>query len=139
MSRASVQIEIPLPPEGCGPNTYRHWTKKSAAARTYREEAHLLARAAHSGPPFDEPVIVSCEWFMGKTAAQKLGADRRYRPLDTANAIASLKAAIDGIVDAGVLTGDSHKHLSWGRTILHRAAKEHGGRACVVLTFEADK
>lgn len=75
------------------------------------------------------PALVSAVFYQGATK------DRRYRPLDVGNAITSLKHAIDGLVDAGLLPNDGHKWLNWGSVALFRGAKQHQGRAEVVLTL----
>lgn len=41
----------------------------------------------------------------------KRRSDGFYRPLDVGNAIYSLKAAIDGVKDAGLLVDDDYTHL----------------------------
>lgn len=42
----------------------------------------------------------------------KRSSDGRYRPEDAGNAIYSLKAAIDGIIDAGVIIDDGYRHVA---------------------------
>jgi len=139
-----IEIEIPLPPQGVQQNQRRHWRETAAAIRGYR----LMCRgAAANAGKVPVPVKIHAEFFMGRSAQEKTWAQARrarglkpkpivYRPLDTMNAIAALKAAIDGIVDAGVLPGDSHKQVQWGDVNLYRTAKEHKGRSCVVLRLE---
>jgi hypothetical protein len=132
-----MSIVLPLPPVDCKQNTHKHWRQKGAAIKLYRQEAMLLTMAAKPWVPFAGPVVVSHEWFMHVPHKEQIGlVPKRYRPLDIGNAIGALKAAIDGIVDAGLIPGDSHKVLKWGEGVLHRSANEHGGRSCVVLTFE---
>ena len=41
----------------------------------------------------------------------KRARDGYYRPTDCGNAIYSLKAAIDGLIDAGLIIDDDHTHL----------------------------
>jgi hypothetical protein len=84
--------------------------------------------------PMKIPVRISAEFFMARVAG-----DNRYRPRDIANGIAALKAAIDGIVDAGVIPDDSAKIVQWGDVLFHRDAKTHCGRACVVLRLETEE
>jgi hypothetical protein len=66
--------------------------------------------------------------------------DGRYRPRDTANAIGSLKACIDGFVDAGLVPDDSHKWISWGTVDIYRdkktVEKMGGGKPRVEITLE---
>lgn len=106
--------------------------------KQYREEGRIYGLA--SGVRLAVPVRVHHDWYMGKTVAEKIdpkdAVHKRYRPLDEANAIAALKGAIDGLVDAGVLKSDTHEWLKWGECRLLRTAKAHGGRSGVVLRFE---
>ncbi len=41
----------------------------------------------------------------------KRARDGYYRPTDCGNAIYSLKAAIDGLIDAGLIVDDDHVHV----------------------------
>lgn len=161
----TVTIELPLPPNGVQQNHRRHWRRASEAIKSYRQRAAIqaLARSVRIGT-LPGPVVVHHEWFMGTTLAEtarkrankvllelnKLRADQGrahvplrepllYRPLDAGNAVGTLKAAIDGCVDGGLLAGDSHTELQWGACILHRNAKRHQQRSCVVLTFECGR
>lgn len=130
-----VSIEIPLPPAGCNIHAKGPWRAKAAATKIYRGEVATLARryASH----FAGPVMLSHEWFMAPDIREKArGSVRRYRPLDEGNAIGALKAAVDGLVDAGLIKGDTHVLLKWGACTLNRDRKRHGGRTCVVLTIE---
>ena len=55
--------------------------------------------------PFDPArVTLTLVWH-------KRAADGYYRPMDPGNAVYSLKAALDGLVDAGLLVGDDYRHL----------------------------
>jgi hypothetical protein len=125
-----ITLEIPLPPRECSQNYHGHWRRVHASVKEYRETCALLFRQAAPGWKA-RPVRVSAEFFCGPSV------EPRYRPLDIGNAIGSLKAAIDGLVDGGMSPSDSHKDVVWGDVRLFRAKKEHQGRACVVLTMEA--
>jgi hypothetical protein len=52
----------------------------------------------------------------GRKARQK----SVYRPQDAGNACYALKAAIDGIVDAGLLADDSYEHVRFLTTSVQR-------------------
>lgn len=55
--------------------------------------------------PFDPCVMrLTLRWY-------KRARDGYYRPMDVGNAIYSLKAAIDGVKDAGLLVDDDYAHL----------------------------
>lgn len=82
---------------------FRARANKVKAWRTYAEQATRAARV----PTLARATIT------GHIYKNRAG---RYDPH---NLFATLKACIDGIVDAGVLVDDDHTHL--------RAALEHGG------------
>jgi Holliday junction resolvase RusA-like endonuclease len=129
-----IELEIPLPPRALSPNGAQgNWRKRAKCKKLHKEAAHILA--VQNGGKLDGPARISCVWFMGSTVSEKAGYPL-YRPLDIQNANSSLKAAIDGLVSAGMIQGDSHKLLTWGETVLLRSQKEHKGRSCVVLRLE---
>lgn len=103
-------IEGPLPPRDCSPNGYKHWRRVSAAKRSQRLEWSLLAYAAarERGVPWQPPERATAVIEVGIKGAR---GTRFYAPRDEANALGALKAAIDGIVDAGALMDDSRRHL----------------------------
>ena len=133
----TVTIEIPLPPKGCAQNDRGHWRVRAKANKIHHDEAFNVAMAAFlQHGALNPPVKVSHTWYMARDPREAMrGATRRYRPLDEGNAIGALKAAIDGVVAAGLLVADSHKVLKWGDGVLHRNAWNHGGRSCVILEF----
>jgi len=93
-----IVIEIPmLPPKEASPNWRGHWTARYRAMEVYKTITILSARQRHPIQPITTATIRT-------TLVVK---DRRYRA-DPDNAIASLKAAIDGIVAAGILTDDKY-------------------------------
>ena len=127
----TVTIEIPLPPKFCQSNgPHFHWAVKAKARKQYREEAFYCARQVHHAP-FCGPVRLSVVVYAARKAH-----DGRYRPCDAQNLTAALKGAIDGIVDSGLIADDNHRVLSWGEMAFRTTAEEHGGRSCVILTFE---
>jgi hypothetical protein len=123
-------IDLPLPLVGASPNSHAHWRVRAKATKQMREHARLLGLPHKQKEP--RPLRISATFYMGKTL------DRRYRPLDTANAIGALKPYVDGLVDAGIVPDDSHRWISWGKVTLLRNLKEHQGRSGVTLTLEAD-
>ena len=137
---------VPLPLRDLSPNGYKHWRKVSAAKKAHRDECSLIAVNAldkFTGWPESEFIArVSMIWFMGPNPNEVLfgksckAKDRAYHPLDRQNADASMKAAIDGLVDAGMIWKDDHKHLKWGETELMRTKKEHCKQSGVKITVE---
>ena len=97
-----VIISIPIPPRALSPNGRPHFMAKAKAKRTQRDTANMGARAALGRTP--QPrwthATVQLRWY-AKTA----------RWPDADNAIGSVKGAIDGLVDAGVLLDDDN--LTW--------------------------
>lgn len=114
MSRA-VRLELPYPPAGLNPNRLRrlHWSQRSRVVREYREEIGWDSKVcaqkmmAIGGPTFPlKPPVEATVTFVVP--------DRRKTDED--NLLAMLKPAWDGLVDAGVLTGDSHDVFRVTRT-----------------------
>jgi len=92
-------VTLPLPPRELSPNARCNWQCKMRLTKKYRGDAYLAARDAMVRSrlrfPFPAAVVQSVLYF----------AVRRRRDKD--NYQASLKAAFDGLVDAGVLGDDS--------------------------------
>lgn len=131
------EIRVPLPLRYVSPNFHGHWRYRARATKETREIARIAAmgdavgliRSQKENPG---PIRISVVMNMARR-----GNDSYYRPLDAANAIGSLKATMDGLVDAGVVPSDSHEWVIWGDVVLNRTAKAHGGKCGVVLTVEA--
>lgn len=130
-----ITVTVPLPPQGCAQNCHKHWRAKAKDVKLAREEAFNAAMeqlVAHG--PITKPVLIHHTWYMARDENEK---PKRYRPLDEGNAIGALKATVDGIVEAGLLSkGDAHTWVKWGNGLLYRAAKDHGGRCEVELALE---
>lgn len=98
-----MKFTLPYPPPELNPNRARrlHWSRVAAVRKAYRREGWLAgyaAKAAHKGQsPLRSPVTARITVVV---------PDHRRRDED--NLLASLKAAWDGCVDAGVLEDDSH-------------------------------
>lgn len=126
-------VELPLPPKGCSKNVRRHWRVRHKANANYRADCALLYRVAKI--PALPAVRLSLAFYNG---GRVVGVDDGlYRPLDDANAIASFAAGQDALVDAGVIPNDSRKYVRQGPVEIYGTAKQHRGRACVVLTITA--
>jgi crossover junction endodeoxyribonuclease RusA len=94
----SITITISLPPKGCRPNgSHGHWRAKSSAKKLYRKACHLATLEATQGHPPQR-------WL--KASAQVSAYFPTARHMDPDNLIASLKAAFDGIADAGIVAND---------------------------------
>lgn len=90
----TVTIHLPLPPAALKPNARVHWRTKAKATKAYRETARWAAHAPH-------PLA----WKAAEIQAHFHFKQDRRRDRD--NLLASLKAAFDGLVDAGLLADDS--------------------------------
>lgn len=89
-------VTLPLPPGQLSPNARGHWAKKDRAVKAYRTLAANAVRLVGRVP----------EW-PGATMAAVLYMPTANTP-DDDNAAASLKAARDGIADAGLVQDDKH-------------------------------
>lgn len=91
-------LELPLPPAQLSPNARPHWRAKAKAVRGYRQTAAALCRVAMAR----QHVVGG--WTEATCRAYWYHRDRRRRDRD--NLQASLKAAFDGLADAGLLLDD---------------------------------
>jgi len=103
MARAvMLRIELPgLPPKELSPNARVHWRKKADETKLYRCDTGWRAIFAKDGKDWLAP-------DMAKVDVTFVVPDKRRR--DKTNLAASFKAALDGLVDAGVIKDDSHDH-----------------------------
>lgn len=89
-------ITLSLPPRELSPNARTHWATKARATRRYRQLACVEAIVA--GVPERPWTLATAELrFHFRTAARR----------DRDNLLASMKAAFDGLTDAGVVADDS--------------------------------
>ena len=100
----SVTIVLPLPAKVLSPNctigTMRGRFMKAAATKRYRR----ITREA-----IENERIETLPWNMASVGASFYWKNKGRHDQD--NASASLKAAYDGIVDAGLLEDDDYKHM----------------------------
>lgn len=101
----SIVLDLPLPPTGCSPNNHTHGWAAGRSRAAYRAE--VLAILPRVTAPMFERATIRTEWFLGP-------APGRYHPRDEQNANSSLKAAVDAIVDAGIIRDDCAAVLHWG-------------------------
>lgn len=98
-------------------NHRTHWAVQARKARDMRQAARLACAGA---APIPGPVALTVTFAF---------PDRRPRDLDNY----SIKAAIDGAVDAGVLTDDRSTVL---RSVTRQPADAPSPKGYAVLTFE---
>ncbi len=114
-----ITFATSLPPRGCSPNQSCHWSEKYTAKRDYREEVWVDARialeernSARTRSPRGTPFGSACLSLTFGT--QTCRGDEKYHPTDPDNALASWKAGLDALCDAGLIEDDSHEHLEIG-------------------------
>jgi len=96
MMTGRMTVTLRLPPRELSPNARVGWAARAAAVKWYRESARLIALVALSRKkPLWTKARVRCRFYF---------ADRRRRDRD--NLLASMKAAFDGLADAGVVADD---------------------------------
>lgn len=102
-----------IPPRELSPNARVHWAAKARATKRYRYESFVEWKKAimHAGGWTPIPVELRVEYTHFRRADG-------YLPMDEENAIAAIKAAIDGMVDAGIVPTDSAKWLRVGRLVI---------------------
>lgn len=79
-------------------------------------------------------VTIDLDFYM----CRGFNAEGTYLARDPDNALASVKAAIDSLKDAGVIKGDSKKYVRIGEVRLYTKQKEHGGRTELVMKLTSD-
>lgn len=98
--RWTVAVDVPWATEVVSMNARSHWTNTHRQIQALRARGAAVARAAQpSMPRFDKATVVVYMLF----------PDRRRR--DIQNYHKTLKALIDGMVDAGLLPDDDSQHL----------------------------
>lgn len=94
-----ITVTLGLPNKALSPNARTHWATKSRATKRYRLESQLVTINEmirnHIHEPFQRLTITPVFFY---------GVNRRR---DGDNALASLKAAFDGLVSAKLVSDDS--------------------------------
>lgn len=114
-------LVIPAPTEWINANNRRHWAAKASLTATWRHAAGWQARAARL-PRLTGPVHV--------TAIVHRADQRRA---DAANCSDTVKAVIDGLVDAGVLPGD-HDQVIRSTTIVPGEIRDRSALTVILRT-----
>lgn len=105
---SSVTIELPFPPKELSPNSRPNRWEKAKAVREYRTAVGWMAAPTGRYRATLTPPVSAVVTFVVPT--------RHKRDLD--NLLAMLKPAWDGLVDAGVLTGDDSERFSVERATI---------------------
>ena len=118
----AITITLPFPYPELSPNSRCGWQAKAAAVQAYRHECKVEAMNA-----FREKYAGLANWLpmppIEATITFVLKDKRRH---DWDNLLASFKAGIDGIVDAGLLPDDDVK--SWSPTLRYEQGAVAGVR-----------
>ncbi len=96
-------------------NQRMHWAPKAEMTRQIREHAAWQARdVRHRSGPIDGPVTVTLVWTVTDNRRRDVGAGGP-----------TLKAAIDGLVDGGLIPDDRHEIVTEERLRIVRG--DHPG------------
>lgn len=106
-------------------NVERRWHphKRAAAVKLWRTAFYHLA-VAHQVPPATGPLQMVVHVRL-----------RGRRTMDAANYLPAVKAAVDGLVDAGVIPDDSPQWVS--RYVLHAPVNEQTWDGLTLIIEEA--
>ena len=96
MKPHTFSMSIPIPHRDLSPNVRAHWRAKARAARRLREEVCTATLVATN---FSRP-----QWKAATVLVRAYFATKRARDKD--NVLSSLKAAFDGLKDAGLILDD---------------------------------
>jgi hypothetical protein len=121
MSTATVVIEGPC--ALLSANRSLHWSKRSVIVRDWR----LAARHDAKGTPAFERAKITVE-IMQKAAVLA----------DAGNYYPTVKACVDGLVDAGVLPNDTPSHVLGVELRPPTKAPKGSRRDLVILTLDGD-
>ena len=125
----SLRIEVPmLPPFSVSPNARVSWTAEWQGKKTYGAAVFYCAIDARNRSDDFTPYEVA------RIDIELIFPMERTRDAD--NAVASLKSGLDGIVRAGIIKGDDHKHLHWGHVNI-TVDRERAPMTVITLTEEA--
>ncbi len=111
-----MRVEIPmLPSHFLFPNYHGHRSRRVKAARELREAAGYCASVERKRwLDYHEKAELSITFVVRDAPCYK----------DPDDALASLKPAIDGCVDAGVILEDNDEHLSYRLPIIYEVNKK---------------
>ncbi len=96
-----LTVILPLPPPELSPNSRCHWAKKAKVTNKYRVDAFKAMTAAIC----NARLLKSVPW-RGDIGVRSAFFFKAARRRDRDNALASLKAAFDGVADAGLVFDD---------------------------------
>lgn len=101
MSADAYVLVVSAPCSFLNANHRLHWAVKHKLTRAWRQQTHWAAKSAHL-PTFDGPVSITAT----------IHRDHNRGRWDVGNLAPTAKAAVDGLVDAGVLVDDSNRYVT---------------------------
>lgn len=104
-----IRLVLSFPSRDLHPNARVHWARLARAKKAYREEAWAAALCYDRSRPLWESAVVRAAFYVPN-----------LRRRDPDGLMASMKAAWDGVVDAGVLADDDKLVLYPPALILDR-------------------
>jgi len=124
-----MRVEIPaLPPKETNPNWRGHWGARAKSVKEFRKMAFYCA---YNQLLFGVPRFIKAE-----VEITLVIPDRRYFR-DPDNMLSSIKPAIDGCVDAGIILGDDDKHLQYKLPIMYQLKRSEAPKT--ILEFREVK
>lgn len=96
----TYRMQVTAPTQWISANDRSHWAAKARLVKEWRSAAHLHALSKRL-PHINQPVAIT--GWVHRTD---------NRRADAHNRILTVKACIDGLVDAGVLDDDSDRHVT---------------------------
>lgn len=105
-----IAFTMPFPPRELSPNARNNWYPKAAKVRAYRQSCKVDAlnvRREHEAQGMTFPLATPATLLLTFVLTT-----RQRRDLD--NLVASFKAGLDGLVDAGLIVDDDAWKLRLG-------------------------
>jgi hypothetical protein len=133
-------VKLPLPYKEFSPNylarSVTHQIRRNKLKKRYRQECAVILAAARI--PALGAITLHTAFYLwkGDTQAERYARSAYYFPMDSANALSSIKAAIDALQDAGIIENDDSLHLKIGSVTLYRHKHNHEHRSELIFTID---
>lgn len=99
-----IRIDLPWTQPPLTANQRMHWAEKAGTTRDVRQTAAILTRKA----PRADRLVVTLHY-----------QPKQQRRRDRHNLWPTVKALVDGIVDAGIVPDDDTEHVSTPEPVIH--------------------
>lgn len=117
------ELDLPWTAPPLSLNHKHRWRAHAAKVKEVRHAACVLAKQARIGP-------------CGKIRVTLNYRPRDRRVRDVENSVPTLKAACDGLVDAGVVVDDAPEFMVKNMPVLHEASSTSGLKPRLWLVIE---